>query len=350
MSRDTDRLRHALTLNSKPYDLRLLPAEPRHLIYQDLLLEETDIEISDALRRPALLQVCKQIRREAGQVYYGGNTFRCQLTRKDNTTFYRWLQQMYRWGGEEVRCLLLDASPLDPAEKEDDWVWDTLDRRGRANALYATLLNEVHKIVYQLTRSNILPAAIRWFKPWMPLTPAQLALIGEDDREPYYHFVVHIVQGETFRRCFLRPLLKAYKLLDTAAFDTDIDKAVEVYVPGDMVAQNVEYAHSLARRMEYQCIREYESRFFATIESGVAALWVQGVRPAASDIRHPYVAVSVQSQSQSLELPMLAFDAGGREISLRRRRQNSSRVVWQSSKEDWGNSGEREGSGREGGG
>lgn len=65
--------------------LLILPAELREKIYKLLLTEDEEIIVTAALNEPALLSVNHQIRREARNIWYGGNLFVVRITACDDT-------------------------------------------------------------------------------------------------------------------------------------------------------------------------------------------------------------------------------------------------------------------------
>ncbi|KAK4955217.1 hypothetical protein LTR10_007412 [Elasticomyces elasticus] len=69
-----------------------LPPELRNSIYEHTLVSHEPIRIGKTVKQPPLLQVCKQIRREAGPLYFHQNNFRVVLTDLDFTSTMRLCQ------------------------------------------------------------------------------------------------------------------------------------------------------------------------------------------------------------------------------------------------------------------
>ena len=68
-----------------------LSPELRNLIYQHTLLEYDSVEISSSFVIPGLLSVNRQIRSEALEVFYIGNSFRVLAPSCDGTLMLKWI-------------------------------------------------------------------------------------------------------------------------------------------------------------------------------------------------------------------------------------------------------------------
>ncbi|KAK5111956.1 hypothetical protein LTR85_011703 [Meristemomyces frigidus] len=71
--------------------LLALPAELRNRIYEFALLEQETVHVDDNLRRPALLDTCRQIRSEALRLWYTENAFLFTIHDCDGTVADKFL-------------------------------------------------------------------------------------------------------------------------------------------------------------------------------------------------------------------------------------------------------------------
>lgn len=116
--------------------LSKLPPELRVMVYEFALLEEDTIFIywpKGPVRyngpvhdwtMPGILQVCRQIRTEAGPVYFGGNTFNCDTTCHQRGKAYsphnmlvsEWLEVMGEIQRKMLRRIRVDDLTYAPEE------------------------------------------------------------------------------------------------------------------------------------------------------------------------------------------------------------------------------------------
>ncbi len=73
-----------------------LPAELRLKIYEYTLSTSTTIEITQDIRKPALLHTCRLIRHEALEIWYAHNTFQLTVTDCDGSLFRAFFEMMKR--------------------------------------------------------------------------------------------------------------------------------------------------------------------------------------------------------------------------------------------------------------
>lgn len=75
-----------------------LPGELRNQIFDFAVVEPSAIRVtSKGLDQPALLKTCRQIRREAGTIYYGSNEFDICLERYNGAAFVPFARQARRF-------------------------------------------------------------------------------------------------------------------------------------------------------------------------------------------------------------------------------------------------------------
>jgi hypothetical protein len=70
--------------------------EIRNTIYHLSLIEEDEISITSELKPPALLSTCRQIRNEAQQISYFGNTFAIVMLNCDSTLYRKFTENVIR--------------------------------------------------------------------------------------------------------------------------------------------------------------------------------------------------------------------------------------------------------------
>lgn len=89
------------TYNSRESRLLSLPPELRNAIYREVLLENGVVRITNEARPapPSLLQVNRQIRKEATAIYYKENTLRFCIWKFDAGVYITW-SQLFTFHGE----------------------------------------------------------------------------------------------------------------------------------------------------------------------------------------------------------------------------------------------------------
>ncbi|SMY19249.1 unnamed protein product [Zymoseptoria tritici ST99CH_1A5] len=80
----------------EPSSLLTICAELRNRIYEDVLLANRNIEITKALREPALLSTCRKIREETRDMWYRQNKFHTRIQDCDFRMVERWFVHAYR--------------------------------------------------------------------------------------------------------------------------------------------------------------------------------------------------------------------------------------------------------------
>ncbi len=94
-----------------------LPSEIRNRIFELVLLPNTLIEVKKTYRTPPLLNTCRQLRSEAGSLYYGSATFLVRAERGSSHKFVHrspsglcvlWLATRAFQGSKQIRRVYLD--------------------------------------------------------------------------------------------------------------------------------------------------------------------------------------------------------------------------------------------------
>jgi hypothetical protein len=88
--------KEAATHDQSEASLLALPEEIRNRIHHLCLIEGVEIFITSELKPPALLSTCRQIRNEAQQIYYFGNTFAIVMLNCDSTLYRQFTKDVVR--------------------------------------------------------------------------------------------------------------------------------------------------------------------------------------------------------------------------------------------------------------